>query len=96
MSKTFCDDEDLRDTDLSEEVKSSSAAPLDATAASFGDSASDPSSPMIAAARAPRCRYHSRFTFEGTFYEEQSKETGSGGRKKTGDAPRISMAEVTV
>jgi hypothetical protein len=51
---------------------------------------------MIAAARAPRCRYHSRFTFEGTFYEEQSKETGSGGRKKTGDAPRISMAEVTV
>jgi hypothetical protein len=77
---------------LSEEVKSSSAAPLDATAASFGDSASDPSSPMIAAARAPRCRYHSRFTF----YEEQSKKTGSGGRKKTGDAPRISMAEVTV
>jgi hypothetical protein len=47
---------------------------------------------MIAAARAPRCRYHSRFTF----YEEQSKKTGSGGRKKTGDAPRISMAEVTV
>jgi hypothetical protein len=64
MSKTFCDDEDLRDTDLSEEVKSSSAAPLDATGvASFGESeeddpaaASDPSSdPMMitAAARAP-------------------------------------------